>query len=112
MSERAWCRPVEADERRYPPELVFEAGERNHHISNTSYPISHGTTWKPYRVPREQHRDTVLRAFDKIEDLCLYSSLFMSLRNVEFVSGFVVDRQLRDRRRLLVLPRLARPEDL
>src|SRR5437867_4268821 len=75
MNSRTWSRPVEADERRHPPELVFEAGERNHHISNTSYPISHGTTWKPYRVPRELHRDTVLRAFRKIEDLCLYAHI-------------------------------------
>jgi len=75
MMHRNWNAPAPADERRHPPALVFEAGERNHHISNTSYPIAHGSTWKPYRVPRERHPEVVLRAFEGLDDLCLYAHI-------------------------------------
>jgi oxygen-independent coproporphyrinogen-3 oxidase len=72
---RIWTKPTPADTRRHPPEVVFEAGERNHHISNTSYPIAHLSTWKPYRVERPSHRDVIHRAFDGISDLCLYAHI-------------------------------------
>ena len=72
---RSWGIPYPADGRRLPPEAVFEAGERNHHISNTSYPIAHASTWKPYRVERALHQPMVRRAFDGIGDLCLYAHI-------------------------------------
>jgi oxygen-independent coproporphyrinogen-3 oxidase len=75
MRSRSWVEPAPADRLRFPPEVVFEAGERNHHISNTSYPIAHAITWKPYRVGREHHLATVSRAFDGIADLSLYAHI-------------------------------------
>jgi oxygen-independent coproporphyrinogen-3 oxidase len=52
MSTRAWASPAPADTLRFPPEACFEAGERNHHVSNTAYPIAHNATWGPYRASR------------------------------------------------------------
>src|SRR5262245_18284691 len=75
MGTRKWVEPTAPDTVEQPPETVFEAGERNHHISNTSYPISHETTWHSYRVPREKHADVVRRAFYGIDDLCLYAHI-------------------------------------
>ena len=75
MTTRAWTQAALADTQRFPPELVFEAGERNHHISNTAYPIAHHTTWQPYRIPRDRHRDVVLQAFDGVDDVCLYAHI-------------------------------------
>ena len=70
-----WAAPVPADTLRFPPEQCFEAGERNHHISNTAYPIAHSATWGAYRIPRAGHRDVALKAFDGIDDLCLYAHI-------------------------------------
>jgi oxygen-independent coproporphyrinogen III oxidase len=63
------------DDVRLPPPQVFEAGERNHHISNTAYPIAHDVTWKPYRVARPNHRLVAERAWRGIDDLCLYAHI-------------------------------------
>ena len=75
MSTRAWAPPAPADTLRFPPEACFEAGERNHHIANTAYPIAHKTTWGPYRIPRAGQRAVALKAFDGIDDLCLYAHI-------------------------------------
>jgi len=74
-AQRSWVVPSEADAARHPPEIVFEAGERNHHISNTAYPIAHGSTWKPYRVARDHHRDVIRQSFEGIDELCLYAHI-------------------------------------
>lgn len=71
----AFAAPVEADSERYAPQDVFAAGERNHHISNTAYPIAHSQTFKPYRLERALHRETVERALADTPDLCLYSHI-------------------------------------
>jgi oxygen-independent coproporphyrinogen-3 oxidase len=70
---RTWAPPSPADAHRLDPATVFAAGERNHHVSNTAYPLAHGTTWKPYRLARAHHRDAVTRAWAGIDDLCLYA---------------------------------------
>ncbi len=70
-----WNDPAPADGRRYAPEAVFEAGERNHHISNTAYPIAHAITWKPYRIGRERHTEVVRRAFEGLDNICLYAHI-------------------------------------
>ncbi len=57
------------------PDLCFQAGERNHHISNTAYPIAHQLTWKPHRVERAHHRETVSRAFEGLDVLGLYAHI-------------------------------------
>ncbi len=67
--------PVEADRACYAPEDVFAAGELNHHISNTAYPIAHSQTFKPYRIERSLHRETTERAFTDTPDICLYSHI-------------------------------------
>ncbi len=69
---RRWCEPAEADLERLPPAEVFKAGERNHHISNTAYPIAHEQTWSPYRVQRGDHEAVARAAFADVDDLCLY----------------------------------------
>ncbi len=69
------ARPVAADELVFDPTDVFAAGELNHHISNTAYPIAHRETFWPYRVPREQHAETVRDAFDGLAEICLYSHI-------------------------------------
>jgi oxygen-independent coproporphyrinogen III oxidase len=72
---RTWVPPAEFDVIRHPPALVFEAGERNHHVSNTAYPLAHGRTWKPYRVDRKDHLAVVEKAYAGIDDLCLYAHI-------------------------------------
>ena len=67
-----WRAPSPADSIRCPADAVFAAGERNHHISNTAYPIAHESSWAPYRVTRDQHEGVVRRAFDDVDDICLY----------------------------------------
>ena len=69
------ARPVGADELAFTPAEIFAAGERNHHISNTAYPIAHRETFWPYRVQREQHADTVSDAFAGLGEICLYSHI-------------------------------------
>jgi len=75
MTRHVWAAPVPADTLRFPPARCFEAGERNHHIANTAYPIAHSATWGAYRIPRAGHRDVVRHAFDGIDDLCLYAHI-------------------------------------
>lgn len=72
MAGREWRDPSADDAARLDPTDVFAAGERNHHISNTAYPIAHETTWAPYRLAREQHEGQVRRAFADVDELCLY----------------------------------------
>lgn len=67
--------PAAADRVRHSPATVFAAGERNHHISNTAYPIAHRETFWPYRVAREKHAETVAEAFDGLGEICLYSHI-------------------------------------
>jgi oxygen-independent coproporphyrinogen III oxidase len=79
MSNRQWVIPNQADRIQGKPEMTpaacFAAGERNHHIANTAYPIAHQSTWKPYRVSRDQHPSLVRQAFADIDDLCLYAHI-------------------------------------
>jgi oxygen-independent coproporphyrinogen-3 oxidase len=67
--------PNLADRTPPPAASCFEAGERNHNISNTAYPISHQTTWMPYRVKRDAHRQLVTEAFQGLDDICLYAHI-------------------------------------
>ena len=49
-----WNLPSPADQQAFPPEAVFRAGLRNHHIANTAYPIHHTTTMRAYRAPKAE----------------------------------------------------------
>lgn len=70
-----WNSATAADLIAYTPEKVFEAGLRNHHISNTAYPIAHNDTWGPYRVPARRHAEVVEAAWAGIHDMCLYAHI-------------------------------------
>jgi oxygen-independent coproporphyrinogen-3 oxidase len=67
-----WVQPSAEDAVRCDPADVFAAGTRNHHISNTAYPIAHESTWAPYRKTRDAHDAAVADAFKDVSDLCLY----------------------------------------
>jgi oxygen-independent coproporphyrinogen-3 oxidase len=71
----AYGAPSPADAVQHDPREVFAAGERNHHVSNTAYPLAHETTWKPYRVTREKHDALTAEAFEGIDSLCLYAHI-------------------------------------
>ncbi len=95
MSEttiRPWNVPVPADAVRYTPADVFAAGLRNHHISNTAYPIAHGATWGPYRVPHDRHEAVVRGAWGGIADLCLYAHIPFCETRCSFCEYTVVGR--------------------
>lgn len=85
-----WAPPSTADAQRGDPAAVFAAGERNHHISNTAYPIAHETTWAPYRVPRERHADVVRGALAHVDDVCLYVHVPFCERRCSFCEYTVV----------------------
>lgn len=72
---KTWATPNVDDQTRYASEEIFAAGELNHHISNTAYPIAHQTTFWPYRVERENHAATVTNAFERLGPICLYSHI-------------------------------------
>lgn len=96
-STREWSDPAEADLERLPPAEVFKAGERNHHISNTAYPIAHEQTWAPYRTQRLEHEKASRAAFGDVDDLCLYVHIpFCEVRcafcEYTVVSGTDLDR--------------------
>lgn len=67
-----WNDPSPADRQTFPPQLVFEAGLRHHHIANTAYPIHHQTTMRPYRVARPAIEPTARAAWQDIDRLGLY----------------------------------------
>jgi len=93
MTRRRWVAPSPADAERLPPDVVFAAGERNHHISNTAYPIAHGTTWAPYRLTRAAHRAVVEEALRAIDDLCLYLHIPFCETRCAYCEYTVVNRE-------------------
>lgn len=111
MAFRNWRDPGVADERRHPPAEVFAAGERNHHISNTAYPIAHNRTWGPYRVPQAQHAATVRSAFEGQADLCLYAHIPFCEVRCNFCEYTVVGKNELDQTRAY-MARLGRELEL
>ena len=67
-----WNTPTPADRLVFPPEDVFEAGLRHHHIANTAYPIHHRTTMRAYRVPRSEVEPIAQAAWRAVDRLGLY----------------------------------------
>lgn len=67
-----WRDPSAADRQHFSPEDVFAAGLRNHHISNTAYPIAHERTWGAYKLKRPTDQTACRNAWTEISDLCLY----------------------------------------
>lgn len=94
MITRLGCAPPSpADCQTFDPADVFAAGEQNHHISNTAYPIAHRETFWPYRIAREAHRATVESAFEGIDELCLYSHIPFCETRCFFCEYTVVGRR-------------------
>jgi coproporphyrinogen III oxidase-like Fe-S oxidoreductase len=90
---RAWRAPAPADEEALDPGLVFEAGLRNHHVSNTAYPIAHGRTWAPYRVSAERADEAAVAAWAGIDDLSLYVHIPFCETRCSFCEYTVVKRE-------------------
>jgi len=89
-----WTQPQVADRQVYAPADVFAAGERNHHISNTAYPIAHDQTWGPYRVrDRGRHRELVAQAFAGEQPICLYAHIPFCEKRCSFCEYTVVNRE-------------------
>ncbi|WCL47946.1 coproporphyrinogen-III oxidase family protein [Leptospira sp. GIMC2001] len=87
-----WVEPDSSDQVKYDPQEVFEAGELNHHISNTAYPIAHAITWKPYRVRLEQHLQTVVKSFENLTDISLYTHIPFCEKRCYFCEYTVVGK--------------------
>lgn len=65
--------PHAQDANYYPCAEVFAAGMRNHHISNTAYPIAHERTWGPYRkAERSAYGGLIADAFSDVGPMSLY----------------------------------------
>jgi oxygen-independent coproporphyrinogen-3 oxidase len=87
-----WSNPSPPDQHTFPPELVFEAGLRHHHIANTAYPIHHRTTVRPYRVPRQAVEATALAAWQEVDRLGLYVHVPFCAARCKYCEYTVVDR--------------------
>ena len=86
-----WNTPSLADQRVFPPALVFEAGLRHYHIANTAYPIHHQTTMRPYRVPRPEIEPAVAAAWAETEALGLYVHVPFCAARCKYCEYTVVD---------------------
>lgn len=82
----------DADRASYAPAEIFAAGERNHHISNTAYPIAHEQTFRPYRVKRAEQEPVILGGFTPDTELCLYSHIPFCEKRCYFCEYTVVGR--------------------
>ncbi|MGH9391102.1 MAG: radical SAM protein, partial [Vicinamibacteria bacterium] len=71
----SWREPDSIDCGSVEPEAAFDAGLLNHHVSSTAYPIAHDSTWRPYRVRREEVETTTVSAFRSISELGLYAHI-------------------------------------
>jgi len=83
--------PSPADQRRYPPEQVYAAGMRHHHIANTAYPIHHQTTVRPYRVPHAEVKEVTRRAWEQTERLGLYVHVPFCASRCRYCEYTVID---------------------
>jgi len=92
LTQIKWNTLSPTDQRTFPPELVFEAGLRHHHVANTAYPIHHQTTMRPYRVPRKAVEATVIAAWQQIERLGLYVHVPFCAARCKYCEYTVVDR--------------------
>jgi oxygen-independent coproporphyrinogen-3 oxidase len=83
-----------ADQVRYHPERVFNAGLSLHHIANTAYPIGHLTTMRPYRVPPAQAQSLAPLAWQPTHQLGLYVHIPFCEQRCGYCEYCVVDPAL------------------
>lgn len=86
-----WHAPALADQQHFPPEEIFEAGLRHHHIANTAYPINHNWTMKPYRTRRDDFETVTASAWEDIESLGLYVHIPFCQARCNFCEYTVID---------------------
>jgi len=87
-----WNTPTAEDRHTFPPELVFEAGLRHHHLANTAYPIHHQTTMRAYHVSGAGVESVVRAAWQQIESLGLYVHVPFCKARCKYCEYTVVDR--------------------
>jgi oxygen-independent coproporphyrinogen-3 oxidase len=96
QTKMTWNTPAPADQRTFPPELVFEAGLRHHHIANTAYPIHHRATMRPYRIPRKAVEAMAVAAWQEVETLGLYVHVPFCAARCKYCEYTVVGRDEND----------------
>ena len=91
-----WNITAPADRQHFAPAEVFEAGQAQHHIANTAYPIGHITTMRPYRVTRRAGEDdrVAAEAWAGIDEMCLYVHIPFCEKRCSFCEYTVVDPRL------------------
>jgi oxygen-independent coproporphyrinogen-3 oxidase len=93
-----WADSTKDDQERHNPEDVFRAGMRHHHICNTAWPIGHGTTIKPYRVPRLREQNeikaTLQGAYGGLDEMMLYVHVPFCQTRCQFCEYTVVDPKM------------------
>lgn len=90
---KEWIEPNRTDNESFDPKEIFQAGERNHHISNTAYPMAHELTWKDYRIPNDSHKPLVEKSFEHLDSINLYSHIPFCETRCYFCEYTVVNRK-------------------
>ena len=94
LKTNRWADPTPEDAKHHPADQVFEAGLRHHHTANTAYPIAHGKTLRPYRVPREKHQrslhEAVQTAYAHLDEIMLYVHVPFCEQRCQFCEYTVV----------------------
>lgn len=88
-----WNTPLPSDQRRFSPELVFEAGLRHYHIANTAFPIHHQTTIRPYRAIGQQAEALAVADWRVCDTLGLYVHVPFCAARCRYCEYAVVDRE-------------------
>jgi oxygen-independent coproporphyrinogen III oxidase len=83
-----------ADQVRYHPERVFQAGLSLHHIANTAYPIGHLNTMRPYRVPTAKAQTLAPLAWQPTSELGLYVHIPFCEQRCGYCEYCVIDPAL------------------
>ncbi len=86
-----WKSPAPDDTETYPPQTVFNAGLRHHHIANTAYPINHKVTMKPYRVRRTDFERVAVKAWQDVREMGLYVHIPFCRQRCNFCEYTVIN---------------------
>jgi oxygen-independent coproporphyrinogen-3 oxidase len=87
-----WNSPSVQDLIVHPSETVFAAGIRNHHVSNTAYPIAHGRTMSPYLVRDQKGKESsVEKSWEGVDEMGLYVHIPFCEKRCAFCEYTVVD---------------------